>query len=396
MNIILFDDPSTRSHLLPLTYLRPIADIRIGIMTIAEKWMSFSVSKVSYLVAEYLQPNFPRNIEDQNLLINGAVIPNDGLWEEINRLLPGEGLYKEDVLLAAIVEAGEIDEFLNGSNNLKRKQHSESVVIIDRVWKIFNENGDQIRKDFDIVTKGRESASVTDPHTIIYGKENLFLEEGVDIKAAIINAEEGPIYLGKNSRIMESAILHGPVAVGEGTHINLNAKVRHNTTFGPYCRAGGEINNVVMFGYSNKGHEGFLGNAVIGEWCNIGADTNNSNLKNNYADVKIWSYPKKGFINTGLQFCGMIMGDHTKCGINTMFNTGTVIGIGSNIFGAGFPRNFIPSFSWGGASGFKSFRIERFYEMANKMMERRNIQLSDNDKAILSHIFEVSSEFRNF
>ncbi len=395
MNIILFDDPAIKAHLLPLTYLRPTAEIRVGILKISEKWMKYSSSPVSFLVDDYLKHNFNANIEDRNILINGAAIPDQKLWDEISNLRPGGGLYQGDTLIAANVDHIAIAQF-NGSLTLDRTITAASVLLIDRVWKVFQENGDQIRKDFSLVTKGRKSEPVTDPHTIIYGKENLFLEEGVDIKAAIINAEEGPIYIGKNARIMESAILHGPVAVGEGTHVNLNAKVRHNTTLGPFCRAGGEINNVVMFGNSNKGHEGFLGNAVIGEWCNIGADTNNSNLKNNYSEVKMWNYPKRGFIKTGTQFCGLIMGDHTKCGINTMFNTGTVIGIGANIYGAGFPRNFIPSFSWGGASGFKSYRIDAFFEAANKMMERRNIQLTDDDKAILSHIFEVSSEFRNF
>ena len=398
MNIILYDDPLIKQQLLPLTFIRPVAGIRVGILTIAEKWELYSGENVSYRVDDYLSYKFPAILSDDSMLINGSVCPTPEIWLAIQSLEKGDGEGEGEVLgNDGIVLAARVSEIPQDFAGLKiTKEIKTDTTIIQHTWDIFAENGQQIVADFKLITNGRESQKITDPHTIIYGLENVFVEEGVEFKAAIINAEEGPVYIGKNAKIMEGAIMRGPVSVGEGTHVNMNAKVRSNTTLGPFCRAGGEINNVVMFGNSNKGHEGFLGNAVVGEWCNIGADTNNSNLKNNYTMVKMWDYSQARFVKTGRQFCGLVMGDHTKCGINTMFNTGTVIGIGANIFGAGFPRNFIPSFSWGGAGGFTSYRLERFFEMAENMMVRRNIQLSDLDRDLLSHIFEISSSNRDF
>jgi len=391
MNLILFDDPQIKKQLLPLTFLRPIARIRIGILTIAEKWEFYSSETASFAVESYLAEKYPVSEKEDNLLVNGAVCPTKDVWMAIQTLEIGEVLKKDGIVIAGRKKDSTVD-----FENAKSRDFNGELTILQHTWDIFAENGKQIITDFEMVTEGRESQKIKDPHTVVYGQENLFIEEGVEFKAAIINAEEGPIYIGKNARIMEGAIMRGPISIGEGTHVNMNAKVRSNTTLGPFCRAGGEINNVVMFGCSNKGHEGFLGNAVIAEWCNIGADANNSNLKNNYTEVKMWDYSKEKFVKTGRQFCGLIMGDHTKCGINTMFNTGTVIGIGANIFGSGFPRNFLPSFSWGGAAGLTSYRLDRFFEMANNMMKRRNIQLSEQDLAILSHIFEISSKNRNF
>ncbi len=392
MNIILYDDPKIKQQLLPLTFLRPVAGIRLGILTIAEKWEKYSDSKVSYSVDTYLAPKFPLNAMADNVFINGCICPTHEIWEAIQLL------EKDDVLGSnGRVIAARLSELPQDFENLKvTKEIQSNVTAIQHTWDIFAENGQQIEADFKLVTEGRQSQKISDPHTIVYGIENVFVEEGVEFKAAIINAEEGPIYIGKNAKIMEGAIMRGPISVGEGTHVNMNAKIRSNTTLGPFCRAGGEINNVVMFGNSNKGHEGFLGNAVVGEWCNIGADTNNSNLKNNYTSVKMWDYLQQGFVETGRQFCGLVMGDHSKCGINTMFNTGTVVGIAANIFGAGFPRNFIPSFSWGGAGGFTSYKLDRFFEMADNMMERRNVKLTDLDRELLSYIFELSSSNRNF
>ena len=392
MNIILYDDPKIKQQLLPLTFLRPVAGIRLGILTIAEKWEKYSDSKVSYSVDTYLAPKFPLNAMDDNVCINGCICPTHEIWEAIQLLEKDDVLGSNDIVVAA-----RLSELPQDFENLKvTKEIQSNVTAIQHTWDIFVENGQQIEADFKLITEGRQSQKISDPHTIVYGIENVFVEEGVEFKAAIINAEEGPIYIGKNAKIMEGAIMRGPISVGEGTHVNMNAKIRSNTTLGPFCRAGGEINNVVMFGNSNKGHEGFLGNAVVGEWCNIGADTNNSNLKNNYTSVKMWDYLQQGFVETGRQFCGLVMGDHSKCGINTMFNTGTVVGIAANIFGAGFPRNFIPSFSWGGAGGFTSYKLDRFFEMADNMMERRNMKLTDLDRELLSYIFELSSSNRNF
>ena len=391
MNIILFDDPLIKQQLLPLTFLRPVAEIRVGIMTIAEKWKHITGTIPGFSVDDYLKAKYEPIPREDAIFINGAICPTNHFYECATSLKPGEVLGKDQIVLATRNK----DDIISGSTSITY-EYSDDLTIIEHTWDIFEENGDQIRVDFEVITKDRVSEKILDPHTIVYSPENVFVEEGVEFKAAIINAEEGPIYIGKNAKIMEGAIMRGPISVGEGTHVNMNAKVRSNTTLGPYCRAGGEINNVVMFGCSNKGHEGFLGNSVIGEWCNIGADTNNSNLKNNYTEVKMWDYSKQRFVKTGRQFCGLIMGDHTKCGINTMFNTGTVIGIGANVFGAGFPRNFIPSFSWGGAGGLTTFRLDQFFEIADKMMERRNIHLSEEEQDILSYIFELSSSNRNF
>lgn len=388
MNIVLFDDPQIKTQLLPLTYLRPVADIRIGIDTIREKWEAISGQQSSSLTDAYLATKFPARDTGDNLLINGCVCPDQALWDAVASLDQGEGLQYDEIVIACR------SKDLQRVENLRT--YTGEPTIIQHTWDIFANNGEQIFADFERITSGRTSREITDPHTVVYAPENVFVEEGAEFKAAIINAEDGPIYIGRDARIMEGAIMRGPVSIGEGAHVNMNAKVRSNTTIGPFCRAGGEINNVVMFGFSNKGHEGFLGNAVVAEWCNIGADTNNSNLKNNYAEVKMWDYAAGKFVKTGRQFCGLILGDHSKCGINTMFNTGTVVGIGANIFGSGFPRNFIPSFSWGGAGGLTTYRMERFVEMANNMMERRGLKLTEDDEAILSHIFKLSSENRNF
>ena len=396
MNLILFDDPEARSNLLPLTFTRPVSLMRVGILTIVEKWEHYLNLTGSFLTDKYLSGKFSIKNTHDNILINGAVCPSEDLLKAVKGLEKGQALFNEGKLIAGRT-SGKISTAYPFLHTWKQQtDYAGKITVVDRLWKIFEENDEQLRLDFNLLTRNRKSAPIEDPYTMTYGNEQIFLEEGVSIKAAIINAEGGPVYIGKNVLIQEGAILRGPVAICEGSHVNMNAKIRPATTIGPYSRAGGEINNVVIFGYSNKGHEGFLGNAVIGEWCNIGADSNNSNLKNNYAEVKLWDYTSRRFVNTGLQFCGLIMGDHTKCGINTMFNTGTVIGVGANIFGSGFPRNFIPSFSWGGPSGFSSFRLSKFYEIAERVMERRHIALTDEDRKILSYIFEATREFRKY
>jgi UDP-N-acetylglucosamine diphosphorylase/glucosamine-1-phosphate N-acetyltransferase len=268
--------------------------------------------------------------------------------------------------------------------------------LITQPWHLFQHNGEQIRADFARITEGKTSRGIQDKHTIVYGEENIFVEKGAKIRAAILNAEDGPIYIAKGAQVHEGAIIKGPFALCEGSHVNPGGKMRGDSTVGPHSKVGGEVSNSVIQGYSNKGHEGFLGNSVLGEWCNLGADTNNSNLKNNYAPVKLWSYQKEGFANTGLQFCGLIMGDHSKCGINTMFNTGTVVGVSANIFGAGFPRNFVPSFSWGGAVGFTTYKLKTAFEVAQRVMERRSLNLEEADQQILEHIFSSTATYRNW
>ncbi len=390
MNVILFDDPTIRVDLLPLTFTRPIGSIRIGILTIAEKWGNYFGVNPSFSTEEYLSKKFSAHLTHDNYWINGAVCPDPQLVNAIGSLKTGEGLMKDSRVIALRTPEDEIPEVISGSV----KEYTESITIINQVWKIFQLNGSQIRADFQLITKDRKSAGIHDKHTRTYSEENIFVEEGASIKAALLNAENGPIYIGKNTHIHEGALIRGPFALCEGSHVNMGAKVRGDTTVGPYSKIGGEVSNTVLFGYSSKAHDGFLGNSVIGEWCNLGADTNTSNLKNNYENIKIWNYAKEGFKDTGLMFCGLIMGDHSKCGINMMFNTGTVVGVSANIFGDGYPRTFIPSFAWGGASGFETFQLNKALETATKATDRRNISLEEFDKEILKYVFEHSSKFR--
>jgi UDP-N-acetylglucosamine diphosphorylase/glucosamine-1-phosphate N-acetyltransferase len=264
------------------------------------------------------------------------------------------------------------------------------VTLIDRPWKIFSQNGNQLKIDFVVLTAGRRSAPINDPHTVVYGKENIFIEEGVYIRSAILNAETGPIYLGKDSIVQEGAIIRGSFALCEGGHVNMGAKIRGDVTVGPFSKVGGEVSTSVLFGYSNKAHDGFLGCSVLGEWCNLGADTNTSNLKNNYDLVKLWRHGSQSYESTGLQFCGLMMGDHSKCSINTMFNTGTVVDVSSNVFGEGFPQNYVPSFSWGGAKDAQVYKLDKALETAQRVMARRNVELNSVEKEILTHIFNIT------
>ena len=387
MNLILFDDPIFRIHLLPFTYTRPISKIRVGILTIDEKWEKWLNTKASFQTAEYLSNKFPRRKNGDDLLINGAVCPDQKLVDTIKALPANYFLIQDQLLIAAKAPVGEIAP----NNSI---QYQDSLTVIDRPWKIFRENAAQIKVDFPLITRGRSSAVIQDPHTVVYGEQNIFVEAGVSIKAAIINAENGPVYLGKNSIIQEGAIIRGTFALCEGGHINMGAKMRGDTTVGPYSKVGGEVSNSVIFGYSNKAHDGFLGCSVIGEWCNLGADTNTSNLKNTFDEIKLWSHAENTFINTGLQFCGLMMGDHSKCSINTMFNTGTVIDVSSNVFGVGFPRNYIPSFSWGGAGGIATYQVDKALETAKRAMERRSIPLDETEKNILEHVYQMTALHR--
>lgn len=379
MNVVLFDDPVIRVDLMPFTLTRPVGAIRVGALTIQEKWSLFRKEPVGFATEDYLSGKFKGGDAGENLFVNGALCPDESLDQAFRSLAAGESLIKGTTLLATRNTKPEVTS--------KTKTYSGDITLIDQVWKIFQNNGDQIRVDFDRMTKGRNSKPISDPHTRTYGAENIFLEEGVKLQACVLNAVGGPIYLGKNSEVQEGALIRGPFSLGEGSVVNMGAKIKGDTTVGPQCKVGGEISNAVFFGYSNKAHDGFLGNSVIGEWCNLGADTNTSNLKNNYENVKIWSYRKGGFQNTGLMFCGLMMGDHSKCGINTMFNTGTVTGVSANIFGDGYPRTFIPSFAWGGAAGFSTFQLEKAFETAGKAMDRRHVVLGAADKKILETVF---------
>jgi UDP-N-acetylglucosamine diphosphorylase/glucosamine-1-phosphate N-acetyltransferase len=390
MNLILFDNPTIRQNLLPFTFTRPVASIRSGILTIAEKWEKHLNTVASFSTEAYLSKKFPLKHTADNTWINGALCPDASLVSAIHQLAVGDAIVKDKMILAVRTSDDEVPEVILG----KVIEYSSPITMIDQVWKIFQYNGAQIRADFQLLTAGRESVKLSDKHTRTYADESIFIEEGVIIRSAILNAENGPIYLGKNSQVQEGAIIRGPFSLGEGSVVNMGAKMRGDVSIGPFCKVGGEVSASVLFGYSNKAHDGFLGCSVVGEWCNMGADSNTSNLKNNYENVKIWNYPKGGFVDTGLTFCGLMMADHTKCGINTMFNTGTVTGVSANIFGDGFPRNFIPSFAWGGASGFSTYQFQKAMDTATRAMERRSITLTDIEKEIYKTIFEMSAKER--
>ncbi len=389
MNVILFDDPVLRVSLLPFTYTRPLSKIRVGILTIDQKWQYYLGTAPSYQVPEYLQKKFPAKSTSQNLMINGAICPDQTLVDTIKALPAGYFLVKGDLLIAANQPSGEMTE-----KNVVN--YDKDFTVIDKKWKIFQENANQIRADLPLVTAGRKSQPITDPYTRVYKPEAIFIEEGVEIRDATLNAESGPIYLGKNSVVQEGAVIRGAFALCEGAQLNMGAKVRGDTTLGPYSKIGGEISNAVVFGYSNKSHDGFIGNSVLGEWCNLGADTNASNMKNNYDNVRIWNHRDNHFEQTDLQFCGLMMGDHCKSGINTMFNTATVADPFAVVFGGGYQKNYIPAFTWGGDGHHETFRLEKAYETASRVMQRRNVSLTEADREIMQHIFEITRPSRHW
>lgn len=392
MNLILFDGP-VRNHLLPLTFTRPVAKLRVGILTIAEKWEKRLELKASFLTQSYMAALFPVKVTADNILVDGSICPDMRLLSKIVELKMGQGLFAGDLLLAARLPSERVAD-VNAPENLERIEFGSEYIQIARPWDIFSKNGAELERDFNFITEGRTSAPISKTNTVI--GDRVFLEEGAKVEAAVLNSTSGPIYLGADSEIMEGSLVRGGLALCDHSALKLGAKIYGPTTIGPHSKVGGEVSNSVIIGYSNKGHDGFLGNSVLGEWCNIGADSNNSNLKNNYDEVRLWSYTKGGFEKTGLQFCGLIMGDHSKCGINTMFNTGTVVGVSTNIFGSGFPRNFVPSFAWGGASGFTEYRIDKATKTMELVMERRGIKLSDDMLAMYEHLYRETEANRNF
>ncbi len=388
-NIILFDD-AQRDGLLPLSYTRPTALLRVGILTIKEKWalhLSLDNEQISYATADYLQDKFPLHTTDDNLWINGRLLPSLPLIEQIQKLDKGQALFQQDVILAA--RGTDLNESYTSVNE------NLDISMIHRPHDIFSLNDTEIRNDFAKLTSDKISQPLDGTNQIIH-KENIFVEERATVSCTVLNASTGPIYIGKDAEIMEGSIIRGPFAMCHNAVLKLGTKIYGATTLGPHCKAGGELNNAVLTGYSSKAHDGFLGNSVLGEWCNLGADTNNSNLKNNYAEVKLWDYRTQRFGKTGLQFCGLIMGDHSKCGINTMFNTGTVVGVNANIYGGGFPRNFIPSFAWGGSAGFMTYQFPKAKEVATKVMARRKKDFDAKEEAIMKHIFSKTAQYRNW
>jgi len=394
MALILFDD-NAHQTLLPLTYTRPVADLRIGIMTIAEKWAKYLNASTSFHTADYLQAKFPAKIEADNLFINGAVCPDEGLLEAIGNLQTGDALKHNDQLLAVRLDQAGAESFDPAAVFDKNTAYTSLFVSIKYPEDIFRKNDIELRKDYQLLTKGRTSAAISATNVII--GNDFFAEEGAVAECSTFNTTNGPIYLSANTEIWEGTHIRGAFAICEHSQVKMGAKIYGATTVGPYSRVGGELNNAVIWGYSSKGHEGYLGNSVLGEWCNIGADSNNSNLKNNYDEVKLWDYNTMRFRKTGLQFCGLIMGDHSKCAINTMFNTGTVVGVSANVFGAGFPRNFVADFSWGGAQGFEVYSLKKMFTTAQKVFDRRDHRNFDEaEQNILAKVFELTEEYRRF
>lgn len=387
-NLVLFDD-ARQITLLPLTYTRPVSELRVGILTIREKWEKWLGVKVSWLTRDYLRNKYPLAAQSDNLYVNSGILPDEKLIEALSNLKPGESYTAGNTIIAARTET--FEEVISGKTS--HKNYNSSYTDIQYPYHIFSHNANEIRRDYKLLTHNRQSAGLNGSNQIL-NENQLFVEEGAEANFAKINASTGPVYIGKNAQIMEGSLIRGPFAMHEGAMLKLGAKIYGATTIGPYSKIGGEVKNVVVQGYSNKAHEGFLGDAAIGEWCNLGADTNNSNLKNNYTEVKLWDYATERFRKTGLTFCGLVMGDHSKCGINTMFNTGTVVGVSANIFGSGFPRNFIPSFSWGGAHGFTNFKLSKAMEVAAVVMERKSLKLGEEDRAILHHVHDISAKYR--
>jgi hypothetical protein len=386
MGYILFDDELVRNQLKPFTFTRPVADIRCGILTIRDKWAFRLKTKITCLSKRYLE-EIPEETS-VNTYINGAVCPDKYLITEIDKLLVSECLVNDNNNVLAIKTTEKLSFPINFHSFTQKKFYGD-VSIITQLPHIFLKNGDQIRADFRLITERRKSQAITDPFTRVYGAENIFVEEGASIKSVILNAEQGPIYIGKNAIIQEGSIVIGPVSIGEGSVVVWGSKIRPNTTIGRYSKVGGEVGSSVIFGYSNKAHDGFLGASVIGEWCNLGANCNNSNLKNDYSEVKLYNYATDKLEKTGELFCGLFMGDYTKAGISTMFNTGTVVGVCSNVFGAGFQEKHIPSFMWGGAdTEYVDYRFGKALEVIRATMARRDMPLTEKDVAILQHLHD--------
>lgn len=402
MNIILFDSIA-RIHLLPLTFTRPVAQLRAGISTIADKWRRhFPDNPISFLTPDYLKSLFPFETGSDNILIDGSVIPDENIINAIKHLDNNSVLTdSNNNIIAARLSESQLQPFISFNKylDLNALNYTSTAVVnticaINRPWHIFSLAGKLFNDDFPIITSNRKSVVLSNTNRCV-NPENIFIEEGAKVEFSILNASTGPIYIGKNAEVMENCAIRGPFSLGEHSVLKMSSKIYGPTIIGPYCKVGGEVNNSVFLGFSNKAHDGFLGNSVIGEWCNLGADTNNSNLKNTYEEVKLWSYLKKGFVPTGLQFCGLIMGDHSKCSINTMFNTGTVIGVSCNLYGDGFHRNFIPSFSWGSTAKLSAFQFDKAMLVIERVMARRDLQLSDLEKDIMKHIYLDTPEWQN-
>lgn len=391
MGIVLIDIPDIIKKFYPLTMTRPIGKLRVGIFTIEEKWHFFSGLSVSHLAESHLIKKYPATIDSENIYINSCILPDENLMAAISTIKENDGLFDRDTFLAA---KGGKELFENtiqhfDFSRLKKTSYSKEYTQLTGVTDIFNFNGSQIRADICHVSNNETYGN--EINATLYNRQNIFIDESANLKSCILDADEGPIYIGKNASVLPGSIIIGPAAVLDNCTISYGAQIRPNTTIGPYSKVGGELSNVVFMGYSNKSHDGFLGSSVIGSWCNFGAGTNNSNLKNNYGMVKIWDYEEGIMKDSGLQYCGLIMGDHSKCGINTMFNTGTVVGICANIFGSDFMPKHIPSFSWGN----QEYEFEKAMKTIEVVKSRRNETLDAMEIEIMKYILNYSEKYRN-
>jgi len=394
MNVILFETDQ-RNCLLPLCYTRPVALLRTGILTILEKWQWRLKGDFSFKTELYLKEKFPLKLAEDNLLVSSHICPTDELRDLVIKLESFQGIRWNGFPIALRLPVDEAKAYPELSGRIDWIDFEGDLDCIRYAWDLNGVNANQLQLDFEQITAGRQSAELSSTNRII-APENIFLEDGAKVEFATINASTGPVYIGKDTEIMEGALIRGPFAMGEHAVVNMGSKIYGPVCLGPYCKVGGEVSHSILLGFSNKGHDGFLGHSVIGEWCNLGAGTNVSNLKNTYDKVKVWNYPDNKFIRSGQQFCGLIMGDHSKAGINTMFNTGTVVGVGCNIHGAGFPRQFVPSFSDGGAHGYKTHQLKAVFGTAAQVMARRSSVLTDADQRLLTAVFDVSALYRKF
>ncbi len=400
LNIILFDTDA-RGHLLPLTATRPTGELRLGILSLREKWERYLRGSASYITQEYLQQKYPIHIEEDNLIVGGNIVPDEALCRRLERIQLGDALLRDGELVAARLNESQIESLIEdeevGELHGTELEADFPLTQVSNLWDFTPLNGAALVADFALLTAGRRSQTISITNQLIGPIQNLFVEPGVNLECCILNVSAGPIYLGENAVVMEGSMLRGPLSIGANAIVKMGTKIYGPTTIGPGCRVGGEVTRSILFANSNKSHDGFLGDAVLGEWCNLGANTNNSNLKNNYSEVKLWDYETERFEKTGQQFIGLIMGDHAKCGINTMFNTGTVVGAFANVFGAGYPRNFIPDFAWGGPdSSYRSYKLEEAYTTAATAMARRQVAFTDLDKAILHQVFILTAKYRTW
>jgi len=402
MNYILFDDQK-RTGFLPLSYTRPVADLLSGIHTNRTRWELNLNAKTSSLTEVYLQEKYEIHIDSDNLLINGRMLPDAEVLKELSELRIGEKLTLDSDLLAMRVSGDDLKQMLADvgddrlsvlhANSISEKQTSSQVRLLEKIWDFFQLNGDIMNADLNLLEMDSFYNISGEANT--YLGDNVFIHKNAAVNASILNSKSGPIIIDEGAEVMEGCMIHGPFYLGKHAVLKMGAKIYGPTSIGNYSKVGGEVNNSIINSYSNKAHDGFLGNSVIGEWCNLGADTNNSNLKNDYSIVKLWDYTKMSFVKSGLQFLGLVMGDHSKCGINTMFNTGTVVGVSSNVYGSGFQPNFIPSFSWGKPGSFATYQFEKAIQVGQIVMKRRNIELDKKEENILKFIFEQTEGYRS-